>query len=684
MTQSLTKRMPRNRRTKPSLVVVGNGMVSYKLCEALIQRGGHRRFRIVVLGDEPRCAYDRVHLTQYLKTRDAESLELAPRSWYAEHRIALHTGRRVTRIDRENRCVVLDDDTTVHYDKLVLATGSRPYVPPIDGTDLPGVFIYRTIDDLDAIGAYAKQHGKKAAVIGGGLLGLEAAQALGELGQQVHVIERANWLMPQQLDEDSAAVLEQHVRQLGLFIHLGKTTTRIERVDDSLRLHMATGQHVDVDLVVISAGIRARHELALEAGLDCDTGVAGVIVDDELRTSDLNIYALGECASHRGRVYGLVAPGYEMAEITAKNLAKRFGRRQTFTGGDLSTRLKLLGVEMAVYGDYRGEDGAHVWSAPGIPGTPGTSGAPGKRRHLRIRGDRIVGAAVVGEWSEMGQLRIAIDRQRKITPKLLNHFMATGELWGASGAGHVMRLPDRAVVCNCKHVTAGAMRVQISAGCGTIERLAQCTGASTVCGSCKPMLAELLGADFAPRGSSGVSGWRLFAGVSLTALCVVMTTALVAPIPFADTVQVVMHTIDKLWRDHLYKQISGFSLLGISVVALMLSARKRIKRLSFGSFGWWRVVHGLIGLSSLAVLIAHTGFRMGHNLNFYLMAAFLGLNLFGAAAGFITAMESAGDGDGRVAGFARQWRPWLTWGHILLFWPLPALIGFHIASVYFF
>lgn len=674
-----TRFSPRAGRAKPTLVIVGNGMVSYKLCESLVERGGHRRFRIVVLGDEPRPAYDRVHLTQYLKSRDAESLELAPRSWYAEHRIMLQTGRRVARIDRDARQVVLDDEATIHYDKLVLATGSRPYVPPIQGVDLPGapgIFVYRTIDDLDAIGAYAKQRGGKAAVIGGGLLGLEAAQALGELGQQVHVIERANWLMPQQLDEDSAAVLEQHVRQLGLLIHLGKTTTRIEKTADGLRLHTAGGQHVDVDLIVISAGIRARHELALEAGLECDTGVAGVIVDDELRTSDPDIYAIGECASHRGRVYGLVAPGYEMAQITAKNLTNRFGRRSAFTGGDLSTRLKLLGVEMAVYGDYRGEDGAHVWSAPG---SPGTSGSPGKRRHLRIRGEHVIGAAVVGEWSEMAQLRIGIDRRRKITPKLLARFKETGELWGASASA--ARLPDRAVVCNCKRVTAGAMRVQISAGCGSLERLAQCTGASTVCGSCKPMLAEMLGADYAPRGTSG---WRLFAGVSLTALCAVMAVATVAPIPFADTVQTLMHSIDQLWRNDLFKQISGFSLLGLCVIALGLSARKRIKRFGFGSFGWWRVVHGLLGLSSLGVLIVHTGFRMGHNLNFYLMTAFLGLNLLGAAAGFITAMESAGGGAGRAAGFARQWRPWLTWGHILLFWPLPVLIGFHIASVYFF
>ena len=681
MTLSLTKLAARRRRARPALVIVGNGMVSYKLCESLVERGGHRRYRIVVIGDEPRPAYDRVHLTQYFKTHDAASLELAPRSWYEDHRIALHTGRRVTRIDREARHIVLDDDTTVHYDKLVLATGSRPYVPPIEGVDEPGapgspappgIFVYRTIDDLDAIAEYAKAHARKAAVIGGGLLGLEAAQALNELNQQVHVIERANWLMPQQLDEDSAAVLEQHVRQLGLFIHLGKTTTRIEQTGDGLRLHMASDQAVDVDLVVISAGIRARHELALEAGLDCDTGVAGILVDDELRTSDEDIYAIGECASHRGRVYGLVAPGYEMAEITAKNLTKRFGRRAEFTGGDLSTRLKLLGVEMAVYGDYRGEDGAHVWSAPG------------KRRHIRVRGEHIIGAAVVGEWSEMGQLRIGIDRERKVTPKLLEHFMQTGELWGSAGAGRVMRLPDRAVVCNCKRVTAGAMRVQINSGCGTIERLAQCTGASTVCGSCKPMLAEMLGADFAPRGAGGVSGWRLFAGVSLMALLVVMAVALAAPVPFANTVQTVMHTIDQLWRDAVYKQISGYSLLGISVIALLLSARKRIKWLSFGSFGWWRVMHGMIGLSTLVVLIVHTGFRMGYNLNFYLMTAFLGLNLIGAAAGFITAMESAGDGAGRVAAFARQWRPWLTWGHILLFWPLPVLIGFHIASVYFF
>jgi len=657
-----------------TVVVVGNGMVGHHLCEQLAKLGATRRYRIIVFGEEPRPAYDRIHLTRLLTgdgsesdpdDREDDSLALGTREWYRKQCIVLYTGDPVKEIDRDARVVRSSTGREVAYDHLVLATGSRPFVPPVEGADLPGVFLYRTVEDLRSIRRQARRSAS-AIVIGGGLLGLEAARALMDLGMRTHVVELAGWLMPQQLTEKSAAVLEAHVRELGVGVHKRKRTERIAARRDDLALEFADGTELAADMIVISAGIRARDELAYACGLECDTAVAGVVVDDELRTSDPDISAIGECAVHRGRVYGLAAPGYRMADAVA---ARLLGRRRdgTFTGGDLSTRLKLLGVDVAVLGDYRAEAAERlIWEDTGA------------RREVLVRDGRIVGAIVVGDWSQVAALRAAVDRSKKITPRNVERFRETGDLWPGGGAPSVTDWPDAAVVCNCKGITAGTLRAQVADGCRTVERLAAGCGASTVCGSCKPMLAELVGSDAPPV---AVSGWRSFAAASIVAAIAAMVVALLPALPFVESVTAAWHEIDLLWRDSFLKQVTGYTLLGVCVLAGVLSLRKRIRWFRLGAFGWWRFAHGVIGIIGLVAVIAHTGFRMGHHMNFALMSVFLLLSLLGGVAGLVTAMESQG---GRPAAIARRWRPYLTWAHILLLWPMPVLIGFHIAAVYYF
>ena len=332
---------------RPTIVLIGHGMVGHRFCEKLVAYDLERRYRVVTFCEEPRAAYDRVGLTSFFSHRDADRLMLARLEWYEMQGIELHIGDRADCIDRERRVIVSRKGCEIAYDHVVLATGSYPFVPPLPGREKRGVFVYRTIEDLERIIAYAGCS-KSAAVLGGGLLGLEAAKACLDLGLTTHIVEFADRLMARQLDATGARYLQNAIEALGVGVHLGKRTEAILGDGHVTGLSFSEVESLAVDMVVVSAGIRPRDELAREAGLDVGAR-GGVVIDDALRTSDPAIYALGEVAVHDQTVYGLVAPGYEMADILAANLC---GASRRFTGGDLSAKLKLMGVDVASFGDY--------------------------------------------------------------------------------------------------------------------------------------------------------------------------------------------------------------------------------------------------------------------------------------------------------------------------------------------
>jgi len=333
-------------------------------------------------------------LTDYFSGKSASDLELASREWYTQRQIELRTGERIESIDRVRKVVQTSNGEEFTYDKLLVATGSRPFVPPISGVDLPGVFVYRTIEDLEAISACGKQS-RNAAVLGGGLLGLEAAKALRDMNLIPHVVEMAPGLMPRQLDRESGRVLQSRVERMGVEVHLTKRTQSIEKHGDYLIIQFDSGDSLSVDMVVISAGIRPRDELARDCGLDIGTR-GGVAVDDRLTTSDNDIYAIGECASHQDVVYGLVGPCYQMAKILANRLR---GGSDIFEKGDQSAKLKLMGVDVCTFGEPIGESaGTTVLAASTKEGT----------RKLLIRDRRIVGALGVGDWPEADLIRAAV------------------------------------------------------------------------------------------------------------------------------------------------------------------------------------------------------------------------------------------------------------------------------------
>jgi len=647
------------RRELTTLVIIGNGMVSYKLCARLMELPGGGRLRIVVFGEEPRPAYDRVHLTQFFTGRAPEQLELAPRSWYDENGIELHLSDPVKAIDREQQMVRSTSGREVKYDQLVLATGSRAFVPPIPGHNLPGVFVYRTLDDLARIREYAASS-RRAAVLGGGLLGLEAAKALHDLGLKTWIVERGSSLLARQLASEGGGLLCAHVEKLGLKVCTQRETERIEALGEDRLLQFNTGECLRVGLVVIAAGIRPRDELAAQCGLDIAPR-GGVRVNDSLQTSDLNIFAIGECASHNGVVYGLAAPGYKMADLLADNL---LGKRRKFTGSDQSTRLKLAGIEVSTLGDFQADGESVRWH--------GKDGY----RELMLQQGRLVGATAVGEWSEASRAQELIERKARVWSWQRRRFLQTGKIWKGEAAQHVSLWPEAALICNCTGVHRGALTTACNEGCNTVEQLAARTGASTVCGSCKPLLAALVDA---PVSLVRQSGLKTLAVACLIAFALALTILFAQPIPFADSVQGGLRNLDVLWRDSFWKQATGFTLLGLALISLLMSLRKRIKRFAWGEFGHWRAVHAVLGTITLLALVSHTGFRLGHNFNLILMTNFLALAGVGALAGAVTTLERRLQ---PVA--AKRLRAFWTGAHIALVWPLPVLVVFHVLMAYYF
>ncbi|MFH5832938.1 nitrite reductase large subunit NirB [Halalkalibaculum sp. DA384] len=473
------------------IVVVGNGMVGYKFCEKLINKETSTNFKITIFGEEPRPAYDRVQLSSYFADADEEDLQMAPRSWYEEQGITLFTGELVVDLDRKSKTVTSQKGRTVSYDKLILATGSSAFVPPIDGTDKKGVFVYRTLEDLDAITDYARGAGK-AAVIGGGLLGLEAAKSAMDLGLETSVIEFAPRLMPKQLDEIGAHALKTALEELDLEILLNKNTTLIGGNGTPEYLDFEDDDRLEADMVIISAGIRPRDELARKADLEVGKR-GGIIVDDKMKTSDPDIYAIGESALHRGMIYGLVAPGYEMADVVVENLA---GGNEEFTEFDMSTKLKLVGVDVASFGDVFGESEENSKKVIIDNKAKGVY----KRINVSEDGDRLLGGMLVGDADDYNMLLQIAQNGFSLPPDPVD--LIIGKRDEESGAGQkVYDFPDDSIICSCESVTKGEICELIEEeGKEDIDSIKKCTKAGTGCSGCVPMLDDLLTQSMEARG----------------------------------------------------------------------------------------------------------------------------------------------------------------------------------------
>ncbi|CAM5733375.1 nitrite reductase large subunit NirB [Streptomyces hirsutus] len=477
----------------PTIVLVGHGMVGQRFLEALAERGLTATHRVVVLCEEPRPAYDRVRLTSYFSGRTPEDLSMTDLRFVEDHGIELHVGDPAESIDREAREVTARSGLVVGYDLLVLATGSSPFVPPVPGKDARGCFVYRTLEDLLAIEEYAK-NATTGAVVGGGLLGLEAAGALDGLGLTTHIVEFAPRLMPVQVDDGGGSALLRTIENMGLTVHTGTGTQEIVTGDDGAvtGMKLSDGSELATDLVVFSAGVRPRDQLARDCGLTVGER-GGIAVDEQCRTvADPHVFAIGECAlAADGRVYGLVAPGYEQAQTAAATIADDETDRLTFTGADLSTKLKLLGVDVASFGD------AHGTTADCLDVVYSDSRA-GLYKKLVIGSDgTLLGGILVGDAEAYGTLRAFTGSVPPVPPESL--VLPAGA--GAPAPLGPSALPDEAVVCSCHHVTKGTVRGAVTEhGCTTVPEVKKCTKAGTGCGSCVKVLGQLVTAELEASG----------------------------------------------------------------------------------------------------------------------------------------------------------------------------------------
>ena len=470
------------------VIVVGNGMVGFKFCEKFISKLGQEKYQITVFGEEPRHAYDRVHLSEYFAGKTADDLSMSTLNWYSENNIILNTSELITDINREQKTIHTHLEKTHTYDYLVLATGSSAFVPPIKGVEKEGVFVYRTIEDLDAIMAYAKKIKQKgateAAVLGGGLLGLEAAKAVYDLGLNPHVVEFAPRLMPRQLDKGASDMLQSKIEELNISIHLNKVTQYIDGENCISGMMFAEEELLKVDMLVISAGIKPRDELGRVSGLE--VGVrGGIVVNNQMQSSDPFIYAIGEVALYNHMIYGLVAPGYEMAEVAAEQILQ--GTKTMRETIDMSTQLKLIGVEVASFGDpfLENEDVTAIVYENKLSGIY-------KRINITKDSKTLLGGILVGDSSDYNAL-FQIYSNAMSLPKNPEDLILGSRYGETFSFGSAMDLPDSAIICSCENVTKGTICCSIiDETCSSLSEVVKLTKATSGCGGCKPMVVDLV------------------------------------------------------------------------------------------------------------------------------------------------------------------------------------------------
>lgn len=644
-----------------AVVVIGGGPAGIRTAQELA-RGGQR---VVLLNAERWRPYNRVKLTPLL----SGDVQLGQVEQCLEFpgpgKVSLYSDTRVVGIDRIAKTVTAHSGRSWAYDKLVICTGSRAHVPPIPGIDLPGVFTFRNFDDVEKLVARSVR-ARRCVVVGGGLLGLEAARGMHDRGADTVVIEHETGLMARQLDARGGALLKAAVEDMVINV---MTSTRVAEFGGDTRLErvsLAGGDSIVCDTAIICTGIRANIELARDIGLAVGRGIK---VGPTLQTTDPDIYAVGECAEHAGNIYGLVGPGYEQAAVAAAHIATGRG---AYRGSVPATKLKIVGTEVFSMGDVE-----QLEQRRDVATVEFEDQAAGLYRRLVLRGNRLVGAIAIGDCGELARIQEAIKNGYYLLPWQQRRFRASGMVWPKTEPRSVKDWPRAATVCNCTGVTRGQIGDAIAVGASNLDEVKLATGASTVCGSCKVHIGELLDAP-PPREPVKLGG--SIAAFSVAAAIFALLTFALPIIPTATEIE------RRGWSDMLYldgyaKQVTGYTVLALSVLLAAISVRKRVPFLWLGDFAGWRVIHTVLGAVALVALFAHTGFRLGSNLNMWLMLTFLGLAVAGAVAGLATAFEHRVSGSPRTAARLRSASFWM---HLVAFWPFPLLLAAHVLTVYFY
>ncbi|WP_455205322.1 FAD-dependent oxidoreductase [Kaarinaea lacus] len=646
---------------KLPVVIVGTGPVGIRMAQELLRHSPDTP--IIQYGAEPWLPYNRVKLSSLLAgditTGDIQN-ELKTNS---DHQVVQHHNCAVESIDRENSCVIDASGHRQRYSKLVLAIGSSPHVPHIDGIHNPNIYAFRSLNDVQQLLA-RRVRSRRTVVVGGGLLGLEAARAMQKNNTEVIVIEHNSRLMQRQLDEQSAEMLREHLLQMGIKIYLKTAIKSFDSVSSDHCIYLANGKSVVCDTIIVATGIKPNVKLALDAGLYVGRGIK---VNDTMQTSDPNIYAVGECAEHNGMVYGIVAPGMEQASVAAHHIA---GNVVAYRGSVSATRLKVVDKSVFSIGVV-GDDVDSTYHTQLTFQDP----SRGIYRTLILRRYDVVGAIALGPWSHVSRLQEMVTHKRKLYPWQIYRFKKYGEIWTEEISTHVSSWPAKAVVCNCTGITRGEISRAMEQGNTSLDAIMQCTGASSVCGSCRPLVGQLL--DEAP---DEVAPAKAMTSTIILAIAGLIATLLLLGLPaIGPAPSVQQFAINFLWEDSFWKQVTGYSVLALSVIGMVMSMRKRLKFFKLGDFNHWRLVHITLGVAVLGVLMLHTGLHLGSNLNFVLMLTFLSVALTGAVAGAIVGFEAKLN-----PLTAKRARLFINNVHLIMFWPLPVLLGFHIVSFYYF
>lgn len=477
--------MEEHNNTASRVVVVGGGMVANRFVEAMRARDVDGRFHVTVLADEPRPPYDRVALTSYFSGRDPRELNLGTDDLWKQPQVKLRMRALVTGVDRMAGTVTLSTGEAIGYDHLVLATGSYPFVPPVRGSDLAGSFVYRTIDDVAALRGYVEtlrgnlDRPVRGAVIGGGLLGLEAARGLLTHGCEVHLVHLGKHLMEQQCDAEAAAILRRKMEAMGVTVHLEKSTTAVTGEGPIEAITFKDGSTLACDLLVVAAGIRPNAEIGLRCGLTVERAI---VTDDQMRSiDDPNVYIVGECAQHRGRTYGLVAPLWEQAKVFADHITGK-NAKAAYHGSKLATKLKVMGVELASMGitmPASEEDEVVTFSEP----------RQGTYKKLIVRDGRLVGGIMMGDLSKVAYLMQAFDRNTPLPEERLSLLFDIG---APAEKVTLDEMPGTAQVCNCNGVTKDAIGACVAAGKRTGKAVMEATRAGMGCGACKALVSEVV------------------------------------------------------------------------------------------------------------------------------------------------------------------------------------------------
>lgn len=651
-----------NEAAEKHIIVIGGGPVGIRFAQELLTR--EPLSRVTVFGNEPYQPYNRVQLSSLLAGDIGydDILTQLPRP--DSHPYFKYEIRTIHEIDTEFQTITDTQGNKFVYDKLVIATGSRPHVPNIPGVDQRGVYTFRNLKDAENL--YARQsRSRHVVVVGGGLLGLEAARAMAKTDTKVTVIQQGERLMNRQLDKKAAAKLQQDVEALGIDVIVNEGVREILGKEHRVTgVILREGQEIACDTVLLCAGIKANLEIARNAKIKVGRGV---LVNDKLETSANNVYAIGECCEHRGLIYGLVNPGFEQAAIAADLIA---GGNSQYLGSLEVSRLKVVGSNVHSMGEVDEQA-----KRPFLRSITYQNKKNNVYRKVTIHRGKIIGCVAYGEWSESRRVQEAYQQGRRIWPWQQLQFKLTGFLWGADSANQPLLWPDTAVICQCNNITKGDLEKLIASGVSSAIALSHQSGAGTVCGSCKPLLSELVGST---EKQEKEKAWL---PALLASLLAAIFVTILGAMPALEVSSTALNSANYefIWNDKFWKQVTGFTLLGLSALGLLMSLRKRIKSKKLGHFAYWRLLHITLGLVCAGLLFLHTGLHFGANLNQLLMINFVAVLSIGAFAGAAVSLSH-----NLKPSAARRLRSFFTWSHILVSWPLPVLLSIHILTVYYF